>query len=121
MLDETRPVRDACRFFTVPGGPPGVSILAAFDRVARIDIESPSVITTRSGAGIGSTTADIIDLFGERIVVEPGASSAGGDRLAFVPADEKDANLRILFDTNAEGVVVSFRTGQLPEVELAGC
>ena len=45
-----------------------------------------------------------------------------GEYLTFVPADEKDANLRIIFETNAEGVVVAFRTGQLPEVEyVEGC
>lgn len=119
-LDESRPVRDACRWYLVPGGPPGVSVMAAFDRVARIDIEDPSIITTRSGAGIGSTADEIIGLFGDKIEVSD-LDDGSGQRLAFVPTDEKDANLRIVFETNADGTVIRYRTGQLPEVDYASC
>ena len=119
-LDESRPVRDACRYYTVPGGPPGVSIMAAFDRVARVDIEPPSVITTRSGAGIGSTEDQIVELFGDKIQATD-LDDGTGRRLAFVPVDEKDANLRIIFETDENGVVQRYRTGQLPEVDYVGC
>lgn len=51
----------------------------------------------------------------------PRPTSSGGEDLAYVPVDEKDANLRIIFETNAEGVVIRYRTGQLPEVEYPGC
>jgi len=121
LVDETRPVRDACRYLLVPGGPPGVSVMAAFDRVARIDIDSPSAITTRSGARIGSTKDEIVGLFGAKIQVSAAAADDGSELLTFVPVDEKDQNLRIVFETNSDGVVVRYRTGQLPEVDLAGC
>ncbi len=118
--DETGTSR--CRYYTVPGGPPGVSFMVAFGRIARIDIEEPSTITTRSGAGIGSTQQEIIDLFGDRIEVRPDPQGGEGKYLVFVPKDEKDQNLRVIFVTGADGVVTSFRTGQLPEVEYpAGC
>jgi len=112
---------ETCRFYVAPGGPPGVRFMVAFDRIARVDIDDPSVITTRSGAGIGSTKSDIIGLFGNKIVPSPHPYT-DGEYLTFVPEDEKDANLRIIFETNAEGTVVGFRTGQLPEVEyIEGC
>ncbi|MCB0989393.1 MAG: hypothetical protein R2770_06205 [Acidimicrobiales bacterium] len=114
------PGDETCRYHTAPGGPPGVSFVVTYGRVSRIDIESPSVITTRSGAGIGSTKDEILALFGDKIEATPNASS-GGEDLAYVPVDEKDANLRIIFETNAEGVVIRYRTGQLPEVEYPGC
>ena len=111
-----------CRYYTVPGGPPGVSFMVAFGRIARIDIEAPSAITTRSGAGIGSTEQEILGLFGDRIEVRPDPLGGDGKYLVFVPRDEKDQNLRVIFVTGPDGVVTSFRTGQLPEVEYAeGC
>ncbi|MCP3937934.1 MAG: hypothetical protein GY708_21505 [Actinomycetia bacterium] len=111
---------ETCRYHTAPGGPPGVSFVVTYGRVSRVDIESPSIITTRSGAGIGSTREDIIGLFGDKIVVSSNGAT-GGEDLTYVPVDDKDANLRIVFETNAEGVVVRFRTGQLPEVDYDGC
>ncbi len=112
---------DSCRYHMAPGGPPGVAFMVAFDRIARIDIDDPSIITTRSGAGIGSTKQQILDLFGDKIVESPHPYS-DGQYLTFVPVDDKDSNLRIIFETNTEGVVVTYRTGQLPEVEwIEGC
>ncbi len=111
-----------CRYYTVPGGPPGVSFMVAFGRVARIDVNEPSTITTRSGAGIGSTEEEITALFGDRIQARPDPNGGGGKELVFVPRDEKDQNLRVIFVTGPDGVVTSFRTGQLPEVEYTeGC
>ena len=109
-----------CRYYTVPGGPPGVRFMVAFGRIARIDVNEPSEITTRSGAGIGSTEAEITALFGDRIQVRPDPNGGGGKELVFVPRDEKDQNLRVIFVTGPDGVVTSFRTGQLPEVEYTG-
>ena len=112
---------ETCRYYVAPGGPPGVRFMVAFDRIARVDVDDPSVITTRSGAGIGSTKSEIIELFGDKIVPSPHPYS-DGEYLTFVPEDEKDANLRIIFETNTDGVVVAFRTGQLPEVDfIEGC
>ena len=112
---------ETCRYYVAPGGPPGVRFMVAFDRIARVDIDDPSVITTRSGAGIGSTKSEIVGLFGDKIVPSPHPKT-DGEYLTFVPEDEKDANLRIIFETNTDGIVVAFRTGQLPEVDFTqGC
>ena len=121
QLDPEEFGNDSCRYYLAPGGPPGVSFVVAFGRIARVDIDDPSTITTRSGAGIGSTKAEIIALFGAKIVVGPHPFS-DGEYLTFVPVDEKDANLRIIFETNSDGVVTAYRTGQLPEVDyIEGC
>lgn len=120
-LDPDELGNEVCRYYAAPGGPPGVAFMVSFGRVSRVDISDPSTITTRSGAGIGSTKDEIVGLFGERIVVSPHPET-DGEYLTFVPADDKDANLRIIFETNAEGVVTKYRTGQLPEVDYTpGC
>jgi hypothetical protein len=110
---------DMCRYYVLPGGPPGVQFMVAFDRIARVDIDDPSVITTRSGAGIGSTRQEVLDLLGDKVQVSPHPDGVG-EFLTFVPTDEKDKNLRIVFETNADNVVVNYRTGQLPEVDYQG-
>ena len=121
QLDPEELGNDSCRYYLAPGGPPGVSFIVAFGRIARVDIASPSTIASRSGARIGSTKAEIIALFGEKIVVSPHKYS-DGEYLTFVPTDEKDSNLRIIFETDSDGVVTTFRTGQLPEVSyVEGC
>jgi len=119
-LDPDELGNEVCRFYAAPGGPPGVAFMVSFGRVSRIDISEPSTIKTRSGAGIGSTKDEIAALFGERIVVSPHPET-DGEYLTFVPVDE-GSNLRVVFETNTEGVVTKYRTGQLPEVDYTpGC
>jgi len=119
-LDPDEAGNEVCRYYAAPGGPPGVAFMISFGRVSRIDISDPSTITTRSGAGIGSTKDEIVALFGQRIVVSPHPDT-DGEYLTFVPADE-GSNLRVVFETNTEGVVTQYRTGQLPEVDYTpGC
>lgn len=102
-----------CWFATPINGPEGVQLMIWESTVERIDVET-ELITTRSGAGVGSTAEELGVLFGDRLTED------GPARLVFVPADEEDAEFRIVFDM-ADDVVVAYRAGRLPMVELLGC
>ncbi len=97
-------------------GPDGLTFLIRDGTVERLEVGA-GPITTRSGAGIGSTPDDLRRLFGDRIEERP--RSDGGLTLLFVPQDESDARYRIIFETTG-GEVTSFRAGRLPEADR-GC
>ena len=96
--------------------PEGLSFTIEGGTVERLDVTTAGV-TTRSGAGVGSSLDELQDLFGDRLRV---ADSDGGSTTAtFVPTDPEDANYRIIFDVE-DGSVVSYRSGRLPVVR-DGC
>ncbi len=106
-------------YFVMPLGLDGVAFMVADGTVARIDVAA-GPITTRSGAGIGSTEDEIKDLFPGQIEVSDHAY-VDGNYLTFVPVDEGDDQFRVVFETDGE-VVTQFRAGRLPEVEyIEGC
>jgi hypothetical protein len=104
-----------CQYVRPQAGPAGVAFMVNDGTIARVDVESGS-IATRSGAHIGSTRDEILGLFGDKIQAEPHPSVAGAEMLVFVPVDAGDANRRVVFETGADGVVVRYWTGRLPEV-----
>lgn len=79
--------------------------------IVRIDMVSGN--STRSGIGIGSLASEVIDTYGERIEIN-------GDILTYVPADEADADYRIVLDIVGD-VVLSARAGELPYATWIGC
>jgi hypothetical protein len=90
--------------------------------IRRVDVFPGSSITTRSGARIGMTEAQILTLFGDKIETSGHPYVAGGKYLTFVPVDEEDKNFRVIFETDANGIVTSYRAGRLPEVGwIEGC
>ncbi len=112
---------DSC--FYLPADPhvPGVSFMVNNGTIARVDVITGPV-TTRSGAGIGSTEEQIRQLFPEQIEERPHFYVDGGKYLEFVPVDTADANFRVVFETDPSGVVLTYRAGRLPEVRwVEGC
>lgn len=106
-----------CYVATLDQGPPGLTLTFSDDTLERLDI-TEGAVATRSGAGIGDTTQQLIDLFGEQLVA--GADPDGeGEALTFVPEDEGDAGTRIIFVIDADRVA-SFRAGTRPIVD-SGC
>lgn len=114
------PVEDeasSCYVATFDDGPDGLTVTVSADTIERIDIDD-GALATLSGAGIGDTTQQLQDLFGEQL--ESGADPDGsGDALIFVPADEGDAGTRIIFDVEGD-TVTAFRAGRRPIVDT-GC
>lgn len=110
-----------CHYVVPSPGPDGVRFMVAGGNIARIDVDRGG-IQTLSGAGIGSTRDEIVDLFGDKIQPEPHPGDPDGELLVFVPVDAADADRRVVFETDVSGTVVRYRTGRLPEVLYAdGC
>ena len=80
----------------------------------RVDIAAPP-IATRSGAKVGSTEAQITQLYGDQIEVQPRADGQPGNALVFVPRDEADKDFLLVFTTDGT-TVTSYRAGRVPQV-----
>jgi hypothetical protein len=106
-------VTSQCWFADPVNGPVGVSFMMWNGGVERVDVTT-ELITTRSGAGVGSTPEELRELFGALLDESDPAV------LAFVPTDEGDANFRIFFEVS-DGAVSSYRAGRLPMVEFPAC
>ena len=107
--------------YVIPKIYPGLGLMVTNDEVVRIDVFDEPVLTL-SGIGIGSTEAEVLAAYGDRISEEPHPYLGDqGKYLVYVPQDAVDAEYRLVFET-ASGVVTNFRAGQLPEVLwIEGC
>jgi len=115
-------IDDSCYYLLAEPVLDHVGFMVSNGTIARVDIFPGSSITTRSGAKIGMTEAQIIGLFGDKIQTSQHPYVAGGKYLTFVPVDETDKNFRVIFETDANGIVTSYRSGRLPEVGwIEGC
>jgi len=112
---KTEGPRDASCFLASPvEGAAGITFLFSDGTVERVDIAS-APIATRSGAKVGSTEAQIKELYGDQIEVQPRLDGQPGNALVFVPRDEADRNFRLVFTTDGT-TVVSYRAGRVPQV-----
>lgn len=108
--------------FVQPQGIEDVLFMVTDDQIARVDVVRSSTIKTLSGAGIGNTTAEIEVLYPGQIKGSPHEYIPGAHYLTYVPNDPSIRNYRIVFETDANGVVTRFRSGKLPEVTWTeGC
>lgn len=111
----------ACRYHTPDRGPSGVSFMVSDGEIVRVDVVDNADITTLSGYGIGSTTQELLDAFGDRIEQSPHPSSEG-EYVTFVPVDELDLDKRVIWETDEAGVVTAMRSGRVPFVDfIEGC
>lgn len=101
-----------CFLVRPAGGPLGVQLTVSLGTIERVDITTED-ITTRSGAGVGSTEEELAELFGDSLTTE--ASETGGNQVIFTPSDDSDAQFRVIFETDGE-TVTSFRSGRVPQV-----
>ena len=88
-----------CTYATAQGGPEGVLFMLVDRQIARVDVRAPSAVTTRSGAGIGDTEAQVQALY-PPLEVAPNKYVPGGHYLTFVPDDPADADFRLIFETD---------------------
>lgn len=105
-----------CYLLAPANGPAGVVVTIYNSSIERVDITNPS-ITTRSGASVGSTEAQLHELFGERLVVTPYADGSGNS-IQYVPVEEPDVDYRVIWETDGTSVT-SMRAGRLPAVAPA--
>jgi hypothetical protein len=114
-------VSETCYHVTALGDLAGVSFMIIDDVIARIEIESPSRITTLSGARIGSSVDTLRELWPDRLQ-DANDLVVDGTAVAFVPQDEADQDYRVVFELDADGLVTRMRSGILPAVGFGeGC
>lgn len=93
----------------------GIGLMVVNDQVIRIDIWPGSTVKTRSGIGIGSTAEEVEATYDEQIEVTVHPYT-DGSYLTLTP-DASGSNLySLVFETDKEGQVTQFRTGQVPAV-----
>ena len=115
-------IDDFCSYLLAEPVLDNVGFMMTDGIIRRVDVFPGSNITTRSGAKIGMTEAEIKGMFGDKIETSGHPYVAGGKYLTFVPVDEEDKNFRVIFETDANGIVTSYRAGRLPEVGwIEGC
>jgi hypothetical protein len=108
LPDDTITAGVGCRAVSPEGGPPGVVFTLTAGTIERVDVRTPSTNTTRSGAGIGTTVAQLQALFTDRLAAE-------GTSYVFTPRDAGDAAFRVIFETDGT-TVTAFRAGRVPQV-----
>lgn len=111
--------RGECRYYRVKNLMEPLGFMVVHGRIIRIDVWPGSPIETLSGIKIGSHEKAVSELFQDRIKAAPNPITQG-KLLTFTPSDPAEALHRIVFETDAEGTVVQYRTGQFPAVTWQG-
>lgn len=110
-----------CFYVKPQSGTPDVLFMVTNNRIARVDVQGNSPITTISGGRIGDTEAKIKSLYPGQIQVTPNKYNPNGHNLTFTPKNPNEGNYRVVFETDGNRVT-TFRSGKLPEVEwVEGC
>ena len=114
-------ISDTCYYVSPDATMKGVSFMVFEDIIARIEIEEPSTVTTRSGAGIGTTKDELLEMYPDNLQ-DANEAVFDGVAVGFVPNDDSDADYRIFFELDEDDVVTRFRVGVKPAVDfIEGC
>jgi hypothetical protein len=92
-----------------------LGLMVVDNRVIRVDVWPGSSLKTVSGAAIGMTEAELEKMYAGQIEATPNPYTQG-KFLTFIPSDPEFALYRLVFETDAQGTVVQYRTGQFPAV-----
>jgi hypothetical protein len=111
---------DACYYVAPNSGPTDVGVMVTEGVIARFDVWDGKR-TTISGIGIGSTEDQVKQIYGKKLSVERHHYDEHGHYLVFTPTDDRDAQYRMVFETDGKKVI-GIRTGKLPEAfYVEGC
>jgi len=116
--------RNGCLEITLPAMPRGTWLMALSDsagvvRIERVDVDSAGVLTAE-GAGVGDAEARVIELYRERVAVQP-HKYTGPQGHYLVVTSPGDTLHRIVFETDGQRVV-KYRAGRRPAVDFVeGC
>ena len=110
----------SCTFVRPTTAPGGVQVMMVDGRVARVQVDS-GLTPTAEGARIGSSEAQVQELYGAGHVAVTPHKYASGHYLTVTPAAPADSAFRLIFETDGQRVT-RYRAGQLPEVGwVEGC
>ncbi len=115
-----RGVGDNCYYVNAGLTMNGVFFMVVDNQIARIEIESPSPVATRSGVRVGTSASEVRSTYPNNIE-QADQAAADGEALAFVPRDDFDSEYRIYFEL-ADGTVARYRLGIKPAIDrINGC
>jgi hypothetical protein len=102
------------------GAEPAMLFMIERGRIARFEVRDTSVATA-AGARIGDTRARIEGLYPGRVRVEPHKYTDG--KYLIIPLGAgADSLFRLVFETDVQGRVTTFRSGLYPQVQwIEGC
>lgn len=92
-----------------------LGLMVVDGRIIRVDVWPGSSIETVSGIAIGATEADLFEQYPDQLDVSPNPYTQG-KFLTFVPNNPELSLYRLVFETDAQGKVIQYRTGQFPAV-----
>lgn len=117
---------EECRYYTPKGGYKGLSFMASSRKIVRIDVsggdnpERQIAIATDEGVKTGDHERRALSVYKGRIKVSPHFYS--GLPSHYLRVYDKAGKVRMILETNKEGVITSYRVGREPEIEyVEGC
>lgn len=108
-------VSGECAYYQPDTLSEALGFMVVDNRVIRVDVWPGSSLETVSGVKIGSTEQEIKARYPNQIEEMPNPYT-DGKFLTFIPNDPELALYRLVFETDAKGAVVQYRTGQFPAV-----
>lgn len=115
LLPLGRNINGECAYYQPDTLAQALGLMVVDNRIIRIDVWPGSSLKTVSGATIGSSEQEILDLYPGQIEAASNPYTQG-KFLTFMPKDPEFALYRLVFETDAQGNVVQYRTGQFPAV-----
>lgn len=105
-------------FYVYPDGIIGpLSFMIIDDRVARVDVDGPNILTV-TGVGVGSSESSVLHTYEDRVKIS--AHPYTGPEGHYLTVDSEDG-IAIIFETDGS-TVTSYRAGQYPAVRyIEGC
>lgn len=109
----------ACQYYRIKGNSEPIGLMAIDDRILRIDVWPGSLIETRSGAKIGSTETELVQMYRGQLEATANPVTLG-KTIVFTPRNPGEDLFRLVFETDDRGRVVQYRAGQFPSVSWPG-
>jgi hypothetical protein len=109
---------DDCRYVQLEKGDGNLNFMLIDDRLARIDVNTPSIRTT-SGAHVGMKASDVLGIYGKQAEVTPHAYT--GPEGTYITVHAPGGKFGIRFETE-NGVVERYYAGTAEAIEyIEGC